>query len=193
MIFRTTSKKEKLSLILSSLCFVIILGLIVSVSNAEMNIIEIPLWFTKDEPENPLSSDNISLFQAKVGILVPSATVVKGRLSSNLDSNEHLWIAVKPFKSIENWWPQSGGPLPVVNNEFEGNAFLGGKNGDVFEIAILIVEDEVNQKFLDWENQSRVTKEWPPITGDNSDSEQNISKEDIENRKYANITAILFE
>lgn len=83
--------------------------------------------------------------------------------------------------------------MPVVNNEFEGNAFLGGKNGDVFEIAILIVEDEVNQKFLDWESQSRAKNEWPPITGDGSDAEPNISKEEIENRKYANITAILFE
>lgn len=64
-------------MILRSLCFIIIFGFIVSASNAEVKTLEVPLWFLKDEPENPLSSENISLFQAKVGILVPSTVVVK--------------------------------------------------------------------------------------------------------------------
>jgi hypothetical protein len=128
-----------------------------------------------------------------MGIIVPNTVVVKGRLSDDLKDSEHVWIGVKPYKSIENRWPQTGGPLPVINGYFEGNAFLGGANGDLFEIGILIVDNRLNEKFLDWINQSRSTNRWSPITEMEPKANYTVSKEEIELNKYANITVILNE
>jgi hypothetical protein len=129
---------------------------------------------------------------------VDSTLVVKGRLSEDLEKDEHLWIAVKPYKSINYWWPQSGGPIEPVNRIFEGNAFLSGENGDKFEIGIIVVGDDLNEKIMDWENVSRQLNRWNSINDryagkpDKSSGKFPIvPKEEIESLKYANVTVIL--
>jgi hypothetical protein len=129
---------------------------------------------------------------------VDSTLVVKGRLSKDLEKDEHLWIAVKPYKSINYWWPQSGGPIEPVNRAFEGNAFLSGENGDKFEIGVIIVGNDLNEKIMDWENVSRKLNRYNSINDryagkpDKSSGKFPIvSKEEIESLKYANVTVIL--
>lgn len=172
----------------------ILLSAVTSGIHAETKLLEVPSWSTRDYMENPLTTGNLTLEQSKSGIFAPSACVVKGSLSSEIGSRDHLWIAVKPYKSIENWWPQTGGPLPIINgSDFEGNAFLGGTCGDLFEIGILIVGDEINNKFSDWINYSRSTNKWPPITEGSPGRDNSVSKQEIEAKKYASITVILNE
>lgn len=161
---------------------------------AETTFIEVPSWDIKNESNNPVNGDSMTIVESQIGILVPSAIVVKGNLSYDLKENDHLWIAVKPYKSIENWWPQTGGPLAIMENRtFEGNAFLGGTNGDLFEIGLLIVGDEVNSKFLDWLNYSKSIDKWPPISEGHQGANHKVSKEEIEMQKYASVTVILKE
>jgi hypothetical protein len=63
---------------------------------------------------------------------------------------------VKPFYSTSNWWPQT--PPGDINlsydRTFEGNAYLGGNDKDLFEIAVLILDNETNKRFKEWENYS---------------------------------------
>lgn len=170
----------------------IMLAATISVFCANTNYIEVPSWDTKNE--TILRAENLNIVGSQVGILVPSTIVVKGNLSINLKENEHLWIAVKPYKSIENWWPQTGGPLALKENRtYEGNAFLGGTNGDLFEIGILIIGDQLNSKFLDWINYSKKVNKWPPITEGHQGANHKVSKEEIEVHKYASITVILMD
>lgn len=179
---------------LRMLVVIILSAAAMSEASAEAKIAEDPFWSTKDDVDNPLTMGDLTLEQSRIGILVPSAVVVKGRLSSEIGENDHLWIAVKPYKSIENWWPQTGGPLPVINeSDFEGNAFLGGTCGDLFEIGILIVGDEINNMFLDWINYSRSTNKWPPITEGSPGRDNKVSKQEIEAKKYASIIVTLNE
>ncbi len=179
---------------LRALLVLILLFTATSEVGAETSVLEVPFWSTMNSTENPLTSGNLTLEEFKIGIFATSSVVVKGSLSSEVGEHDHLWIAVKPHKSIENWWPQTGGPLPIINgSNFEGNAFLGGTCGDLFEIGILIVGDEINSRFSDWLNRSRSTNNWPPITEGSPGSDNRVSKKEIENNKYASITVILDE
>ena len=124
---------------------------------------------------------------------VGSAATVRGSLSSDLKNNEHLWIAVKPQKSIKDWWPQTGGDFKLINGEFEANAFLGGIRNDTFEIGVLLVDDQINQTFGDWLSLSQSKNDWPPITEGHPGTDQRVSKEVIEEHKIAKINVILDE
>jgi hypothetical protein len=126
---------------------------------------------------------------------VTSVVAVKGHLSSNLIENENLWIAVKPNKSIADWWPQdNNGPIkPNSRNEFEGNAFLGGDNGDGFEIGVLIVNDSINKRFMEWVDTSKRESNWIAITEDRPGTDLKVIKEDIEASKFAKIDVILIK
>lgn len=127
----------------------------------------------------PLSLNNLTIEPSKYingETVVPSTVRVQGRLSSPLKRNEHLWIAVKPFYSTSNWWPQT--PPGDINlsydRTFEGNAYLGGNDKDLFEIAVLILDNETNERFKEWENYSSSMNNWPAITDPTLD--MNVSK-----------------
>jgi len=142
----------------------------------------------------PLSVGNIIVNPSERNdseILVKSSTIiVEGRLSSSLREFEHLWIALKPDYSINNWWPQTppGDIKPDHDGTFQGNAYIGGNNGNRFEIGILILDNETNRRFLDWEDYSRAINSWAPIT--DPALTMNVTKADIEAKKiaYLNVT-----
>lgn len=122
----------------------------------------------------------IEIKEPKENEEVGSAPVVRASLSSDLAENEYLWIAVKPLNNIKDWWPQNNLPkLVPVNNEFEGNAFLGGNNGDRFEIGILVVGEDINKIFMEWLNISSKENNWPPITQGHPGTNQKVAKEII--------------
>lgn len=124
---------------------------------------------------------------------VPSRTVVRGRLSSDLKDGEYLWIAVKPEASIQNWWPQIDGNSSIepIGGAFEGNAFLGGNKNDSFEIGIILLDDELNQKFRQWGNVSRLQGRWPPITEGYPEENLKVSKKEIEKHLIARVNVTL--
>lgn len=133
------------------------------------------------EIESPKENENVS-----------SIVVVTGRLSSDLLENESLWIAVKPLRSIKDWWPQNNLPkLVPVNKEFEGIAFLGGNLGDKFEIGILVVDEDINKIFMDYVNTSQKENDWPSITQGRPGTNQKVLKEVIEAHKLAKVNVIL--
>jgi hypothetical protein len=133
------------------------------------------------EIEKPKQNENVS-----------SAVVVTGRLSSDLNENEYLWIAVKPVSDVKSVWPQNNIPrLVPVNREFEGNAFLGGNKGSRFEIGILVVDEDINKIFMEWLNTSLEEKKWPSITQGRAGTNQKVPKEVIDAHKLAQVNVIL--
>jgi hypothetical protein len=136
----------------------------------------------------------VNLSQKDDLIYTNSTIVVKGHLSPDLKTNEHLWIAVKPDNSISNWWPQSNGELkPNEEGEFEGNAFLGGDKDEVFTVGILILNDTLNRTFSKWVVNSKIKNYWPPITEGDPITKTKISKNIIEDTALAYIRIKLIE
>ncbi len=77
------------------------------------------------------------------GSTVSSPITIEGKVSTQPKEGEHLWIAVCPEKASLEWWPQTGGPLiPSRNLVIKSPAYLGGKSGDKFRVAVIIVNDE---------------------------------------------------
>jgi hypothetical protein len=74
-------------------------------------------------------------------------------------------MAIKPILS-NNWWPQlsPGEITPSYNGKFYASGYLGGNNSDLFEIGILILNNETNEKFLEWSSYSNNATNWVPIT-----------------------------
>lgn len=133
------------------------------------------------EIESPSENENVS-----------EVVYVSGSLSRELEEDEFLWIAVKPLNSAKDWWPQNNGPkLAAVDRRFDGNAYLAGDNGDRFEIAILIVDEEIDKDFMDWVNTSLEEDDWPSITVGHPEKDQKVPKEVIEARKVAKVIVVL--
>ncbi len=130
----------------------------------------------------------------KNAIYSNSIIVVEGRLLSDMETNEHLWIAVRPDSSIANWWPQSNGDLkPNKQRVFQGNAFLGGGEGDLFTVGIFILNDTLNRIFTEWETHSNNKKSWPPITQGDPVTGNKVSKNTIEDTALLLIKIKLIE
>jgi hypothetical protein len=121
---------------------------------------------------------------------VANSVVIRGSISPNLGENDYLWIGAKPLKDIKNWWPQDNGRLRPIRGVFEGNAFLGGSEGDQYEIGIFIVNESLNQKMDDWLNFSKKYNIWPAIT-EEKEWIPTITKEELEEHKYANVNVTL--
>jgi|GEM_PF-5147965 len=125
------------------------------------------------------------------GSSVKSSVKVAGFLKDSIDKDTaDLWIAVRPLNSGDNWWPQSGGPLLVEDNHFNGIAHLGGTSNDTFEIAVLMVNKTISDDFAKWEKISKLTNYWPPITK-KSKGFVSIPRNAIEEMSIGKVTVIL--
>lgn len=114
------------------------------------------------------SSSRIVITEPEENQVVNSSIIlVKGRLLDPLNKNEHIWLTVSPIRSISEIWPQSTsnrGEIIPVNSEFVGNVLLEGVRDDLFEIGVIIVDNEINEKIVEWNNISRSQNIWPSIT-----------------------------
>lgn len=116
------------------------------------------------------------------GVLSPVA--LKGRLSAPLLGTEHLWIAINPEVALMNYYPQLGGPLiPRDDLAFTGNAYIGtGNEGDIgkrYNLLVLLLNDDINEFFLEYMDYGRGTDDWRSITDWNSSTGRTISEEEM--------------
>jgi hypothetical protein len=99
------------------------------------------------------------------GDIVSSPITIEGKVSPKPKDGEHIWIAVSPEKASSEWWPQNGGPLiPSRNMAIKGLAYFGGKSGDKFRVAVLVVNDDLNTKISNYIQTCINEGDWPPIT-----------------------------
>ena len=121
-----------------------------------------------------------------------SPNKVEGTVSKALKEGEYMWIAVNPFVTPGEWWPQTGGPIKPSEKTltWEGIAYIGEGKQDIgkeCDIGVLIVDDELNSKFKDWLRECEEKQDWPPIT------KEKIQKGVIEEKIFDRITVVLRE
>lgn len=118
--------------------------------------------------------------------IVGSSVVVKGQLPSEPGDDQFFWIAVKPLNAVTNWFPQNNAEKQLLIKKdwsFEGNAYLCCDNGQKFEIALLKLDRDLNQKFRNYVNNSMVNGNWSSITVGHPRTNDSVSLEEIEDSK----------
>ena len=134
----------------------------------------------------PLRISNITLKPSIIRNnrnIVPETVMVSGYVSSRLKKNEHLWTAIRPLL-FNNWFPQisPGEITPDDNGIFQGSAYFYGNNSDLYEIGVLILGNETNERFHEWELSSNRNADWGPINDRNN---SNVTDTEINNQKLA--------
>lgn len=124
---------------------------------------------------------NITILAPLSNQIVPKVVTVEGAVEPSILKGENLWILVGPTKTPDDWWPQAGGPLRVIDGRFSGPAFLGGSKGDDFKIAVLVANGSINEKIIQWRENCNASNYWPPITKEDPVTKVMIPKETIEN------------
>ncbi len=74
----------------------------------------------------------------------------------------HVWILVQA-EGFDGWYPQGNGERPITNSKWVCTVFLGqlGQTG-YYEIAIAVVNDDVNQSLKNWVKTAQENG-YPPI------------------------------
>ncbi len=72
----------------------------------------------------------------------------------------HLWVLARR-RGLAGWWPQGGGPANVADGEWTVYTTFGTPNDSgVFEIAVVIVDDQAHAILLQW--VQNVRPPYPP-------------------------------
>jgi len=180
-----------------------------SLKGQDLTHINSPFFFKIEQIDNPVGStfylDNISYSGTqvpppplKVKIVSPiknehvgGSVVLQGDRSRDLVESEFLWVAVKPLYNVSMWFPQRNvEDMQLPDNKFGGNAYLDGDNGEKFEIAILLLDEDLNKKFLKYSDTSEKTGDWASITDRRLGIDQ-VSKKVIEAHKLDSVDVIL--
>lgn len=86
--------------------------------------------------------------------------------TANLAPSEYAWLVARRFDFAPNWWPQ-GRYLDVDarTGEWRGTAVFGGPQdvGWEFDVAVMIVTSEGNQRLLNYREKAIETGDWRPI------------------------------
>lgn len=90
---------------------------------------------------------------------------IKVTSTAKVAPGEHAWLVARRVDFAPNWWPQ-GRELEVdAKGKWSGNAALGGPQ-DVnwkFDIAVLIVTNEGNERLNAYRAKAMETGDWRPI------------------------------
>jgi hypothetical protein len=82
--------------------------------------------------------------------------------TATIPLNGHVWIFAH-LEGFEGWYPQGNGVRTITNSKWVCTVYLGvpGETG-FYEIAIAVVNDEVNQALNNWVKTAK-EKGYPPI------------------------------
>ncbi|MBA4320677.1 MAG: hypothetical protein C0412_19970 [Flavobacterium sp.] len=97
----------------------------------------------KPKPEiigNILSPENGSSFTGEINL---NGTV------KYFSVKNHLWLVTKPAESPE-FWPHFGEILPEKDGTWNGKVSIGGSDGKLFDVHLMIADNEANKIFNDY-------------------------------------------
>lgn len=101
----------------------------------------------------------------KNGDSVGWKTTVKGKLSSNLATNQHLWLVVHPEDS-SGWWPQNSEIITNSDLTWEQTIYIGRKDsqedvGRKHDLIVVLADETANQEFNDYLERAQATGDFP--------------------------------
>lgn len=97
------------------------------------------------------------------GEKVPTNILISGTFSEEIQNDQYMWVVVHPYDSM-GWWPQLGQIKPF-RGVWNTQAVIGqGKDtGKEFDIAVILVNKESNQKYLNYMEEGKTTGNYPEI------------------------------
>lgn len=110
-----------------------------------------PLQVTVESPKN--------------GAPVGWKITVNGKLSSNLATNQHLWLVVHPEDS-GGWWPQNSEIITGSDLAWEQTIYIGQKDsqediGKKHDLLLVLADETANRKFNDYLKRASETGVYP--------------------------------
>lgn len=103
----------------------------------------------EEEETEEESFPEIGIISPKEMDEVPISTMVAGTFSGELPEEQYMWVVINPHPSPGQWWPQ--GRIDP-REEWEILVWLGREEniGDKFDIAVILVNKEDNDYYLDY-------------------------------------------
>ncbi|MGI8745226.1 MAG: hypothetical protein ACR2NN_22165 [Bryobacteraceae bacterium] len=93
---------------------------------------------------------------------VGPTAVARGRAKVPLDG--YLWLFARRA-DLNGWWPQGSGPLTLAGDQWEQTCKFGedADDGQKFNIAAVITDDQGNRRVLRWFLECSRSKCWGPM------------------------------
>lgn len=100
------------------------------------------------------------------GNTVPNAITVSGTITGDLGQDQFLWLFVGK-QADDLWWPQGGSRMVPIKGKWAKSALIGGgpslDNGKQFEIAVILVNKDVDIRLNDWVNRGNLGEGFNPF------------------------------
>lgn len=114
------------------------------------------------KPEEPVTFPEIKIISPEEGDEVPISTIVSGSFSGELPEGQYMWIVINPYTSPDQWWPQE---RIDPQEEWDITVWLGREEdiGMEFGIAVILVNEEDNQDYVDYLKTGEETGSYPGI------------------------------
>jgi len=98
---------------------------------------------------------------------VLNAITVRGTIEGVIPSDKYLWLLVGE-EAVNLWWPQGvGGSITPINGGWSKKAVVGGGPdldiGKEQQIAVVLVDEEVDKEFNGWVETGLSTNNWPGL------------------------------
>jgi tetratricopeptide (TPR) repeat protein len=106
-------------------------------------------------------SCSILITHPSPGTSVGSTGMIAG--TAQIPSTSHLW-ALAHKRSVNGWWPQGRGEVPVKNGQWREVGVVYGEERDQgeFEVAVVAVDEDTHRKLNKWVDTAP-NKRFPPL------------------------------
>jgi hypothetical protein len=120
-------------------------------------------YFLIQEPDKSSSNIEMNIMSPINGEVVPINVNVSGTTHGKRSDNQYFWLLVHPHSNPGLWWPQ-GRHLSFSDGLWNGEVAIGTINDSgVFDIAVVMVNEQTEMYFLAWNEKSKSSGDWPGI------------------------------
>jgi len=106
----------------------------------------------------------IEITSLQSGDEVPISTPVRGTISGELPEGQYIWVVINPHASPGHWWPQ-GRRIEPLGGQWHVEVWLGREEdaGMAFDIAVILVNEEGDQRYRTYLARGAETGDYPGI------------------------------
>jgi hypothetical protein len=128
------------------------------------------VFFIANISQSSASGPIINITSPKEEEAVNVTVKVEGIMNGRLPDDHYLWILVNPYSAFAQWWPQGGYHIQPDERWF-GIAMIGRNIneggvtdiGEKFDIAVVMVDNIIDQNLIEWSRKGDETGNFPSI------------------------------